>query len=62
MQLSLVYVPFLQPVFETTALTATELLVVLAVTPFPFIAVEIEKWWRRRRELAEEVAAGAAAA
>ncbi len=49
-QLSLVYVPFLQPIFETTALSATELLVVLLVTPIPFIAVEIEKWFTRRRE------------
>ncbi|MEX1344208.1 MAG: HAD-IC family P-type ATPase, partial [Candidatus Limnocylindrales bacterium] len=49
-QLALVYVPFLQPVFETTALSATELLVVLLVTPIPFIAVEIEKWVSRRRE------------
>jgi Ca2+-transporting ATPase len=56
-QLALVYVPFLQPIFETTALTATELLVVLLVTPIPFIAVEIEKWVRRRREQQPEVAA-----
>jgi Ca2+-transporting ATPase len=49
-QLALVYVPFLQPIFETTALSATELLVVALVTPIPFVAVEIEKWVRRRRE------------
>ena len=55
-QLALVYVPFLQPIFETTALTATELLVVALVTPIPFIAVEIEKWVRRRREPAEAAA------
>ena len=52
-QLSLVYVPVLQPIFETTALTVNELLVVVLVTPIPFIAVEIEKWVRRRREPAE---------
>ena len=45
--------PLLQPIFETTALTANELLVVALVTPIPFIAVEIEKWVRRRREPAE---------
>jgi Ca2+-transporting ATPase len=56
-QLALVYVPFLQPIFETTALTATELLVVLLVAPIPFFAVEIEKWFRRRREAAAEAAA-----
>jgi Ca2+-transporting ATPase len=49
-QLALIYVPFLQPLFETEALGPTELLVVLAVAPLPFVVVEIEKWWVRRRE------------
>jgi len=49
-QLALVYVPFLQPIFETTALSPLELGIVLLVTPIPFIAVEIEKWFTRRRE------------
>ena len=49
-QLALIYVPALQPIFETTALSATELGLVLLVTPAPFVAVEIEKWVRRRRE------------
>jgi Ca2+-transporting ATPase len=49
-QLALIYVPFLQPIFETTALSATELLVVAIVSPIPFVAVEIEKWLRHRRE------------
>ena len=49
-QLALVYVPLLQPIFATTALSATELLVVLLVTPIPFVAVELEKWVGRRRE------------
>jgi Ca2+-transporting ATPase len=53
-QLALVYVPLLQPVFETTALSATELAIVLLATPIPFIAVEIEKWFIRRREPAEK--------
>jgi Ca2+-transporting ATPase len=56
-QLALVYVPFLQPIFETTALSATELLVVVLVTPIPFVAVEIEKWFTRRREAAAEAGA-----
>jgi len=59
-QLALVYVPVLQPIFETTALSAAELALVLLVVPIPFIAVEIEKWFVRRRE-AREVAPGAAA-
>jgi Ca2+-transporting ATPase len=49
-QLALIYVPALQPIFETTALNATELVIVLLVTPIPFIAVETEKWFTRRRE------------
>ena len=49
-QLALIYVPLLQPVFETTALTASELAIVLLVTPVPFIAVEIEKWVARCRD------------
>ena len=49
-QLALIYVPVLQPIFETTALSPSELALVLMVSPIPFIAVEIEKWFRRRRE------------
>ncbi len=49
-QLALIYVPALQPIFETTALSASELGLVLLVTPVPFIAVEMEKWFLRRRE------------
>ena len=55
-QLALIYVPFLQPIFETTALNATELAVVLLVTPIPFIAVEIQKWIARRRAARMEAA------
>jgi Ca2+-transporting ATPase len=51
-QMALIYVPMLQPIFETTALDAGELALVLLVTPIPFVAVEIEKWVRRRREAA----------
>jgi Ca2+-transporting ATPase len=53
-QLALIYVPFLQPIFETTALSPLELGIVLLVTPVPFIAVEIEKWVTRRREAGPE--------
>ena len=49
-QLAFIYLPFLQPIFETEALGLEELLVVALVTPIPFIAVEIEKWVFRRRE------------
>jgi Ca2+-transporting ATPase len=58
-QLALVYVPFLQPIFETTALSPLELGIVLLVTPIPFIAVEIQKWISRRRDARAEVATAA---
>ncbi len=56
-QLAFIYVPFLQPVFETESLGLQELLVVALVTPIPFIAVEIEKWFFRRREVGLAAAA-----
>jgi P-type Ca2+ transporter type 2C len=49
-QLALVYVPFLQPLFETEALTLEQLAVVIVLSPIPFVAVEVEKWVVRRRE------------
>jgi Ca2+-transporting ATPase len=49
-QLALVYVPALQPIFDTEALSLQELAIVALVTPIPFVAVEIEKWLVRRRE------------
>jgi Ca2+-transporting ATPase len=48
-QLLIVYSSFLQPVFDTEALGAAELAVVLAVSTLVFVAVEIEKWIIRRR-------------
>jgi P-type Ca2+ transporter type 2C len=48
-QLALVYVPVLQPIFSTEALTAEQLGIVLAASTLGFLAVEIEKWVGRRR-------------
>jgi Ca2+-transporting ATPase len=48
LQLATIYVPFLQPVFRTEALTAAELAIVIAASSVVFIAVEIEKWYKRR--------------
>jgi len=47
LQLVVVYVPVLQPVFRTNALGIGELMVCLALSSVVFFAVEIEKWWRR---------------
>jgi len=60
-QLALVYVPVLQPVFETEALTPLQLGVVLAASTLAFVAVEIEKLVIRRRSPLNETPAHAAA-
>ncbi|MEX1171969.1 MAG: cation transporting ATPase C-terminal domain-containing protein, partial [Chloroflexota bacterium] len=49
-QLALVYVPVLQPIFATEALTAEQLAIVLAASTLGFVAVEMEKWFGRRRD------------
>jgi Ca2+-transporting ATPase len=49
LQLALVYVPFLQNVFETVPLTTGQLLITLAASSTVFIAVELDKWRRRRQ-------------
>lgn len=51
LQMATIYIPFLNPVFKTEPLTAGELFITLVLSSFVFIAVEIEKWFLRRREL-----------
>jgi P-type Ca2+ transporter type 2C len=48
LQLTLIYVPFLQTFFHTEALGFTDLLIALAASLIVFVAVEIDKWVRRR--------------
>ena len=48
-QLALVYVPVLQPIFETVPLTPGQLGLVLAASTLGFAAVETEKWVGRQR-------------
>ena len=48
LQIGVIYVPFLQNVFRTTALNLTDLLICLAVSTLVFWAVEIQKWWIRK--------------
>ena len=50
LQLAIIYLPPLQPIFETEALAPVELAVMLAASTLAFFAVEIEKWVSRRRE------------
>jgi len=47
-QLATVYLPALNPVFKTQPLTAGELALVLGLSTIVFIAVEIEKYFKRR--------------
>ncbi|MGQ9598992.1 MAG: cation-translocating P-type ATPase [Anaerolineae bacterium] len=46
--LAIIYVPFLDPVFETTFLTATDWLVMFPLILLPSVAAEVNKWVLRR--------------
>jgi Ca2+-transporting ATPase len=48
LQMAVIYVPWLNPIFKTTPLPATELFVCLAAASIVFIAVEAHKWFLRR--------------
>lgn len=47
LQLALIYVPFLQDIFSTQALSINELLICIGLSSIVFLAVEIEKWFKR---------------
>lgn len=49
LQMALIYVPFLQTFFRTKALPLPDLLIALVCSTVVFIAVEIEKYYRRSR-------------
>jgi len=57
LQMATIYVPMLHPIFKTETLTAGELLFTLALSSVVFIAVEIEKFFKRRNRPAGEQAA-----
>jgi len=52
LQLTTVYVPFLNPVFNTMPLTPFELALTLALSAVVFVAIEMEKLWVRIRRRA----------
>ena len=50
LQLAVVYVPFMQEIFNTIALPPIELLISLSLSTVVFWGVELEKWFLRRQE------------
>ncbi len=56
MQLATVYLPWLQPIFKTEALDATELAICCAAAALVYIAAEAEKAWRRHLRTRSEQA------
>lgn len=50
LQMATIYVPFLNPIFKTEPLTVTELLITLGLSSIVFIAVEIEKFFKRKKD------------
>ncbi|MBN2847129.1 MAG: cation-translocating P-type ATPase, partial [Coriobacteriia bacterium] len=59
LQMATIYVPFLQPVFKTEALSLVDLGIALATSTVVFWAVELEKTVKRRRDARAEVAMAA---
>jgi P-type Ca2+ transporter type 2C len=49
LQMATIYVPALNSIFRTAPLSLTELAATLAIAAVVFVAVEVEKWVKRRR-------------
>jgi Ca2+-transporting ATPase len=48
-QMATIYVPFLNPIFKTKPLDIDELFISLGLASIVFFAVEVEKWWKRKK-------------
>ena len=57
LQLATIYLPWLNPIFKTEPLDAWELALCVALAALVFVAVELEKAWRRRRTRAAALTA-----
>lgn len=51
LQLAVIYIPFLQKLFNTEVLSINELLLCIGLSSILFWAVEIEKWIKRSRQI-----------
>ncbi len=49
LQLAVVYIPFLQSLFNTVTLSLTDLAICILLSTSLFLAVELQKWFIRRR-------------
>jgi len=53
LQMTTIYIPFLNPVFKTQPLDIKELFITLGLSSIVFFAVEAEKWWKRKYQIIE---------
>lgn len=51
LQLSVIYIPFMNPIFNTQPLTVNELAICIAASVVVFHAVEMEKWLKRMYDI-----------
>lgn len=58
LQLAVIYLPFLQELFKTTALSGFDLAVSLALSTVVFWAMELQKWLTRRRRFPSQLSLG----
>jgi len=54
LQMAVIYVPFLQNIFDTTALSFGQLMLSLGLSTIVFIVVELVKWVKQLRERKQE--------
>jgi P-type Ca2+ transporter type 2C len=53
LQLCTIYVPVMNKFFNTQPLTWDELLLAIGISSIVFVAVEMEKWWKRKKNVVD---------